>query len=986
MGFVVRAEENQLGREVALKFLHERHLRDPAAVTAFLSEAKISAQLQHPGVVPVHAAGVDADGRPFFSMRLVKGDTLADRLARRNHIAEDRIEFLSIFQKICDVLAYAHAEGVCHLDLKPANIVIGAYGEVMVMDWGLSLWAHSEATNSLADAPTLSRRIVGTPGYMAPEQATGQALKVGPRTDVFALGAVLTEILTGHPPYTGEVPEEVFLAASRGWLEDARGRLWSCGAEPELLRLAESCLAVHPSDRPASAASLSRGISIYLRSLEERARESAVEVAKSRLMAKNARRERRLAMALAGVVVTAALVGSGLWLALDGATERRTRSDVDHVLALASRADLLLERAQAHPGRSADVLQDALAEARSAYARTVSAALPDAYRNRLAQLVEMIEGAREEDRRIGVLLATLGSIHEHQSSGSDGGSRDRAYEAAFQKAGLNPFSAGAESAAQWLRENRTQNEIIRHMDDWLHARRSHRGVSEVEELVELINVVDSDSWRAQVRRFESERKIAELVLEAKRKETLDRSADSVLLLALSLRRLGAREEAKALFAQATMVHPGHYDLHHEYGILLRSGGSEGLPEAVRQFSMAVALRPTSAHAHLDLAQAMMQSDRMEEAMLSLDMAEKLDPLDASAHHYRGVMAYLKAEYAESVRHLNKALSLNPSYALSHGILGSIAAQEGDLDTAISHYTDAVAGRPFDNELRRVLAHTLARAADDGKAIAEFEHVLKAGSSQASDWYRYGLLMRLLDPTTARSAFRRAAELDGTFVSAWIQWGFQDFDALDMDGAMARFEKARSLLAGAAPPDGLPLDAAVQETTLIIHRRDRLRSKAGVEIGEELVDDRWAQAAAALGDFDRALHFLREAPSDWHAPRSAQISMLRLRARICFQGYVAAEEQGVPQKYALLKLGVGAARRALDLLHEVSLAASSLTEAPLLRDRTLCQLLLGLSRDRALESVWSAQDSGPNGASLAADLLELRARLEGLARAAGVAPR
>lgn len=176
----------------------------------FEQEVLVTAQLDHPAVVPVHCAGVDDQGRPnCFTMKLVEGETLAKHLV---HIArpwrgETLAEFLRILLKVCDAVAFAHSRGVIHRDLKPENIMIGRFGEVYVMDWGIALVGKQSARSHPLETKrslTPQGRIIGTVWYMAPEQATGQVDRIDERTDIFALGGILYEVLTGISPRTGD--------------------------------------------------------------------------------------------------------------------------------------------------------------------------------------------------------------------------------------------------------------------------------------------------------------------------------------------------------------------------------------------------------------------------------------------------------------------------------------------------------------------------------------------------------------------------------------------------------------------------------------------------------------------------------------------------------------------------------------------------------------------------------------------------------------
>jgi WD40 repeat protein/tRNA A-37 threonylcarbamoyl transferase component Bud32 len=333
MGVIYSARDDSLGRDVAVKVLHERYRDDSLMAQRFLDEACITAQLQHPGIPPVFEVGRLADNRPYLAMKLIKGRTLDDLLKERPEPASDRGRFLAMFEQICQAVGYAHSRHVLHRDLKPANVMVGAFGEVQVMDWGVAkLLAPAGAaqhgpvagtqipcgtviqTSRQSESATVTGCMVGTPAFMAPEQAGGDLHRLDERTDVFGLGAILCVILTGEPPYSGKSGEEVKAMAVLGVFADAHARLDRCGADAKLVELCRACLSVDQASRPRDAGAVAATIHGYLADVEERARQAEVERAAAEARAAEQRKRRRVQLALAGtVLILLGLVGFGLW-------------------------------------------------------------------------------------------------------------------------------------------------------------------------------------------------------------------------------------------------------------------------------------------------------------------------------------------------------------------------------------------------------------------------------------------------------------------------------------------------------------------------------------------------------------------------------------------------------------------------------------------------------------------------------------------------
>lgn len=322
MGVVYRAYDEALEREVAVKLLHDRYLGESdgsSAVTQrFISEAKITARLQHPGIPAVYQVGRCASGRPFLAMKLIRGETLDKLLA-----AQSALNTLAVFEAICQAVGYAHAQQVIHRDLKPSNIMVGSFGEVQVMDWGLAKkFSRSTATEDLpgpaaVDLPngqeagslTQDGSIIGTLAFMPPEQARGEVAKIDERADVFGLGAILCVLLTGHPPFTGKDWHSIRLAAVLGDLSEARERLANCGAEPELVALCRRCLATEFVDRPRNAQAVALEVAALRQAAEERARRAESERVRAEVFAVEQRKRRTLAYLGSGVLCGVLLIG-----------------------------------------------------------------------------------------------------------------------------------------------------------------------------------------------------------------------------------------------------------------------------------------------------------------------------------------------------------------------------------------------------------------------------------------------------------------------------------------------------------------------------------------------------------------------------------------------------------------------------------------------------------------------------------------------------
>jgi WD40 repeat protein len=286
LGQVSVAVDAELDRPVALKEIQERHADDPASRARFVREAEVTGKLEHPGIIPVYGLGHDAlTGRPYYAMRFVKGDSLHDAI-RRYHKADgarpDPGErtlqlrgLLGRFTDVCNAIAYAHSRGVLHRDIKPGNVMLGPFGETLVVDWGLAKplgWvdpSHASeegplrvSTSGDSEGATVAGTHVGTPGYMSPEQAEGRLDALGPASDVYSLGATLYQLLTGRAPFTDDELVELLGKVRRGEFPPPRSVLPAVPRPLEAICL--KAMALKPEDRYPSPRDLARDVECWL--------------------------------------------------------------------------------------------------------------------------------------------------------------------------------------------------------------------------------------------------------------------------------------------------------------------------------------------------------------------------------------------------------------------------------------------------------------------------------------------------------------------------------------------------------------------------------------------------------------------------------------------------------------------------------------------------------------------------------------------------
>ena len=742
MGVVLKGHDRELGRDVAMKVVHEELSDRPEVLQRFVEEAQIGGQLQHPGIVPVYELGLMSDERPYFTMKLVKGHTLAKLLARRKTPEGDRLRFLNVFASVCQTMAYAHAKGVIHRDLKPANVMVGSFGEVQVVDWGLSkvlqrggiddeLAAQDQARTVIetvrsgpqSGSDSIAGKVLGTPAYMCPEQAQGRVDQLDERADVFALGAILCEILTGAPPYVVEDGGNLVALAARAELDDACGRVDASGAGDALQELCKSCLTPARQARPASAEEVADAVQAHLAGLEVAAHEARVEAAERRVREERARRRAQLAL-VSGVLI--ALGGVGWWR-VDTHSQRREAD-------LAKALDDLRTRVQRHE-RTRDYEQALkaaesgllLLEAGSASADICSRAEQLVADARQAWLSEL--DRRDEEERNRSFLAFLDDARMRQVRTGltvDDAELDRRYAAAFADFGLDFESEGLAARVDDLRDTELGIRIALGADSWGHLLR-RLGTSAREADRELLNGIaldlDTDELRTETRLALEESDGATLLAIHERLRGSEDAA-TYTLLASCLAHVGETMRSTQVLVAGADAHPTDYRLNFTAGLALYDTQPKGSHRRAEVYlRAALAIRP--------------------------DVPELIMTL---GDVYRGL-----GDYSRAYEYSSRAVTAAPDHSWSERTIAFDLLMLGRMEEAIPWLERAAEGvsGPFGAQVE--IFHFAADVVLGDKTIDEFVTWIEGhdGLQSQAKWIPAGAI--LLESPAEGGALRRDPE-------------------------------------------------------------------------------------------------------------------------------------------------------------------------------------------------------------------------------------
>jgi tetratricopeptide (TPR) repeat protein len=738
-------------------------------------------------------------------MKLVKGKTLAALLSERSTpVADapgapsDLARFLDIASRVAQTLAYAHAKGVIHRDLKPANIMVGAFGEVQVMDWGLAKvlpeggvadeekanrqhqpeegtlirTARSGSTGTFG-TDTEAGTLLGTPAYMPPEQAQGDVALLDRRADVFGLGAILCEILTGRPPFVGRSSEEVRRKAANGDLTDALARLDACGADQELIALTRACLQPEASDRPRDAHEVADGLSAYLDGVQQRLQTAQRERAVALAREAEQRKRRKVQLALAAALV-ALLLGGGAFAfwrneQAQAGREREARN-AEAVAALLGQAE---EALKADDAAKAQVTLDA-AKKRSAEGGA------DKEAQRLARLEADLALVRDLDAIDQFRWTVV------ENTFPDAAAVARRTRKALGRFGADPKTVSADEAAARVSASVVRERIVAALDRLLRQERA-AGVRAVLRRVDAHPYCDAvrDAVRGQNK--------AKLVELARRKEALEQPPGFVVFLGES----GAIpvERQRHLLAAALSGRPGDVGLLMTLGLTYPLNQEEGANERSRWFQAAVAAAPGNVAAHTALGIALRDKKDLAAAEAAHRKAIDLDPKFAPAHLNLSIALAGKGQVEEAIACCRKAIALDPKFAVAHSNLGAILCDnKRDYDGAIACFKRAIALDPKYAPAHSNLGTALAAKGLVEEAIACYQKAIKLDPKYAKAHFKLGkALYGKGQVEEAIACFRKVIAIDPKHADAHSHLGtiLCDFKR-DFDGAIGSFKKVSEL--------------------------------------------------------------------------------------------------------------------------------------------------------------------------------------------------
>lgn len=779
MGRVLAARDLTLERVVAIKILLVNQSVD-SGIQRFIREAKITAKLPHPGIPAVHQLGILPGGFPFLAMKLIQGRTLSDELKDRSSPAHDLPRFVQVFEQICQAVGYAHSQGIIHRDLKPANVMVGAFGEVQVMDWGLARENdktqtppdENKAHVSSGDSPsfeTVAGAIMGTPPFMAPEQARGEPVDC--RADVFALGAVLCDTLTGAPPFTGNSTAEVLKRAATGDVSDAFARLDECGCDTELVALARRCLSANPDERPLDGKAVADAVSGYRASVEARLRKAETERARAEAKAAEQRKRRRAQLALA--VTVGLLLFSGIafaWWHDKQATDREAeRKQIENEKNSEAQRQQFEEekRTQIEQQRLArnrtgveSLLGECVMALRSSDAPAATILLRLAEKQVSEGGADHLKGrltrCRAELETFNKLDELFDGLWSPDASGiPDAGRSIKRLDGVFREFGLILGTTPTNEAVRRVQESAIHESLLAGLDLWLTWNAS-------ADLLAILQAADPDPFRNAVRaafRAKDEQKLREL---AERSEATEQPLR--FIAGLNMMSPIQREASTIKVHQQLLGNPAARPLIVHYYMnsarLYNMSDRQTAISRIRCYETVIAIKPNNVFAWDGWGVALAQTNRHAEGAVAIQMAIQLSPKAAYFYDHLGCVLGDQGKWAEAIPRFQKALELEPKHpeftknlTTAHYQIGKQLGSRRDWMGAIPHFKEVVRLDPdADAHYQLAVAYEKTDTIDDAITHTRRAVELEKNSMKKGGYQQYlNAILQMKDKRDAKIA-------------------------------------------------------------------------------------------------------------------------------------------------------------------------------------------------------------------------------------------
>jgi tetratricopeptide (TPR) repeat protein/serine/threonine protein kinase len=815
-GVVFMAEQQEpVRRKVALKVL-KPGMDSRQVVARFEAERQALALMDHPNIAKVLDGGQTASGRPYFVMDLVKGVPITDYCDQAQLTTNER---LGLFVHVCQAVQHAHQKGIIHRDLKPSNVLVTLHDGtpvVKVIDFGIAKALGQQLTDKTLF--TGFAQMIGTPLYMSPEQAALSSLDVDTRSDIYSLGVLLYELLTGMTPFDKERLRQADYDELRRIIREEdpprpSTRLSTLG------QAAVTISARRQSD-PRRLSQLFKGELdwVVMKALEKdrgRRYESASAFAADvqhylhdepvlacppsawYRLRKVARRNRARLMVTGVVLLCIVLLGgSAGWTVLDRVA-RRAEAVVRAGDALEEVVRLQGQQKWAQAAGAARRAEDLLAGGGG----------PEAVRQQARGLREDMEmAARLEDCRLQEAAVKDWFF--------DASRLDRAYATAFREYGLDVEQLSAQEAGERMAARSIRVQLAAALDDWARAARGARrpGGEGWKHLLAVARVADPDGWRNRFRD-------AWARWDRKSLEGLGTSAPvaklpapTLVALSLALNQVGAREPALALLRQAQRQYPDDLWTNHSLAFQLANDTSPPRPEeAIGFYRAAVALRPQSPGVRLNLGMALERTRRLDEASAEYREALRLKPGYAEAHSNLGATLAGKGQLEEAIAECREALRLKQDYPDAHNNLGAALANKGRLDEAIAAFRQAVRLKPGDATFHCGLGNALSEKGRLDEAITESRTAIRLKPDFAKAHSNLGGALSVQGKLPeAVAALRKAVELDPNLADAHNNLG----------AALAKQGKLKEAIAACYKAIGLKPNDAVMHFNLAILLREQ----------------------------------------------------------------------------------------------------------------------------------------------------------------------